>query len=705
MKKLSSLAAFIVFFILGSLVFACSASAYLDPSAVTFIVQAVAGIAIASVAAVGFYIKKLQRKFRKKGGYEPLDSIQSLELTGELLEFDDSEFDKEADDMPINPEYEPPVIKAPAEKKDDTAANAAAEPANDFVSKLKFLWSDSRSYKKRLLISIAPLALLFFTFIFFGPFEMAMTNSNSLIFDPFTVGFTMGISAFVIFALATFILPLLRGKIFNYAASATFAVAVAGYLQGNFLNGELGALTGDAIAWHDMKSTMMINLVIWAVIFLIPFILAFFNIKVWKLSVQFVSIVLIAAQVVGIISLFFTPKISDPSYLKDESDYYFSEEGLHTFSPDHNVFVFLLDRMDYLAIAEVLERNPRFFDKLDGFTSYTNAISEFARTLPGASHVLTGYEENVYIDKAEDFLDKSWSHTGKNILDVIKNAGYDVKLYSTVGTMFGTPSNFTDLVSNITSDSSTINYAQLISNMSMVSAYRYAPTALKPFFWSYSDDLNKGIYVKSTRYEIDELRFAEDIENITLDSQTKCFKYIHFNGPHQPYVLNEDGTKNEFGLITSRPEQTMGCFNILYRTFDKMKELGIYEDSEIIIVADHGEAWSDYKPVQKATTIGLFHKPSGSANTPLVKSSAPVSHKNIPATILKAMNVQNYSEFGTPLDEVDENAEITRYFYKSVMDKEITHEAKIYKYEIVGDANDFKNWKIIEEYDVVDYFY
>lgn len=694
--------AFIVFFMLGALVFSCSASAYLDPSAVTFIVQAVAGIAIASVAAVGFYIKKLQRKFRKKEGYEPLDSIQSLELTGELLEFDDSEFDKEADDLPINPEYEPPVIKVSAEKRETSdSANNTVEPANSFISKLKFLWNDNRNYKKRLVISIFPAALLCFTFIFFGPFEMAMTNSSSLVFEPLTVGFTMGVSAFVLFAAVTFVLPLLRGKIFNYATSATFAVSVAGYLQGNFLNGELGALTGDAIAWHNMKDAMIINLVIWAVIFLIPFILAFFNIKIWKFSVQFVSIVLVAAQIVGTISLFITPKTFDPSYLQDESDYYFSEEGLHTFSSEHNVFVFLLDRLDYDCITEVLKSNPEFFDKLDGFTSYTNAISEFARTLPGANHILTGYEENVYIDKAEDFLDKSWSYTGKNILEVINNAGYDIDIYSTVTTMFGTPSNYTNLVSNISSDTSIINYSQLVSNMSMVSAYRYAPTALKPFFWCYSDDLNEGIYVKSTRYEIDELRFAEDIENITLSSDEKFFKFYHFNGPHAPYILNADGTKNEFG--TTRLEQTMGCFNILYRTFDKMKELGIYEDSEIIIVADHGEAKSDTRPLLKATAIGLFHKPSGSANAPLVESSAPVSHKNIPATILKAMNVSTYSDFGTPLDEIDENAEITRYFYKSVEDDR--HEAEVYKYEITGNALDFNNWKLIDKYDVVDYFY
>jgi hypothetical protein len=241
--------------------------------------------------------------------------------------------------------------------------------------------------------------------------------------------------------------------------------------------------------------------------------------------------------------------------------------------------------------------------------------------------------------------------------------------------------------------------------MTTVSAYKYMPLALKPFYWCYSDDINAGVYQISTRYTIDDSALAKNLENISLTSESKSLKFYHLNGPHAPYFLNADGTKNE--EATSCLEQTKGVFTILYNIFTQMKELGIYENSEIFIVADHGSAVSDYKPVQKATAIGLFHKPSGSSGTKLQTSAAPVSHKNIPATILKSMGVENYLDFGTPLDEVAEDAEITRYFYKSVMEKidGRAHEVKVVKYEITGNALDFKNWKIVEEYNVVDYFY
>lgn len=358
-----------------------------------------------------------------------------------------------------------------------------------------------------------------------------------------------------------------------------------------------------------------------------------------------------------------TPVIEIP-LSKTETDYYLSNDGMYSFSKKHNIVVFLIDRLDYNRILEVQKEDPNFFDKLDGFTLYTNALSEFARTRPGANHILTGYDTDVYLQSRTNFLNNSWSGYGENILQVMKDAGYDIDLFAYVWDMFGSPSKF----------------ARLVSNM------------------SWDKDLKE-----TTEYEIDEYLFSTGIKNMALTSKKSSFKLYHFNGPHNPYTLNADGTKSD--KTTSKLEQTMGCFSILFKTIDKMKALGIYESSEIIIVADHGDAISDYKPVQRATTIGLFHKPSGAAGTELKYSKAPVSHKNIPATILKAMGVENYSKFGTPLDEIAEDAQITRYFYKSVMDSETKHESYVVVYAINGDATNFFYWRKQKTYDVLYYFY
>ena len=49
-----------------TLLFTLNVSAYIDPSVVSYIIQAVAGVVIASGAVVGIYWKKIRLFFKKK---------------------------------------------------------------------------------------------------------------------------------------------------------------------------------------------------------------------------------------------------------------------------------------------------------------------------------------------------------------------------------------------------------------------------------------------------------------------------------------------------------------------------------------------------------------------------------------------------------------------------------------------------------------
>ncbi len=67
MKKMPLKLWFLVWF---SLLFSTSANAYIDPSAMTYIIQIIAGVAIAAGAAFGYYFRRLTRVFSwlKKDG-------------------------------------------------------------------------------------------------------------------------------------------------------------------------------------------------------------------------------------------------------------------------------------------------------------------------------------------------------------------------------------------------------------------------------------------------------------------------------------------------------------------------------------------------------------------------------------------------------------------------------------------------------------
>ena len=63
MKKALS---FMFYFAAAMAMFMTFAFAYIDPSAMTYLIQIIAGIVIACGAAFGFYRRKLKRSFRKK---------------------------------------------------------------------------------------------------------------------------------------------------------------------------------------------------------------------------------------------------------------------------------------------------------------------------------------------------------------------------------------------------------------------------------------------------------------------------------------------------------------------------------------------------------------------------------------------------------------------------------------------------------------
>ena len=74
LKTLTYLGTFSTFFVLSMMFFSTTASAYIDPSAMTYLLQIVVGIIIAGGAAFGYYFKKIKRKMNQKS--KPAETIQ-----------------------------------------------------------------------------------------------------------------------------------------------------------------------------------------------------------------------------------------------------------------------------------------------------------------------------------------------------------------------------------------------------------------------------------------------------------------------------------------------------------------------------------------------------------------------------------------------------------------------------------------------------
>lgn len=532
------------------------------------------------------------------------------------------------------------------------------------------------------------------TLIFFGPFESLAYAGNAMQYDHRDIWLPLALISLAVFAAGTLLLPLMKGRLFRYTVTLIFGLTLCGYLQSVLMNGVLGPLDGNACVIPG--GAAVFNLVVWLILLVGCFVVLQLSRKFWRILLRFGSILLAVMQLVSVCAIAFGnhPKSAQINTLC------LTESGMYEYSKEKNIFVFVLDRLDQSYVEEILQEDPTFFDGMDGFTRYTNAISAYARTQPALNQLLTGSENAFYCDK-DEFFANSWKEDGKELLADLEAQGYTTELYTNIGYLFSDGDYAQTYVKNA-APVNDVNTGKVLPKMLQLSAYRWSPLICKPLFWADTNYYNEGALSAADvhTYEFNDSHYGPGFREAEATRSKGSFKFYHLFGSHAPYTMNADGTASQ--EETSAREQTIGCFTHLFAAFDRMKALGIYEDATIIITGDHGSAYKDSAPILRATTMGFFYKPSGSAGTPLAYSAAPVCTDNVCATIMKQAGLSDYSAYGQALEDIPEDADIVRYYYKSVADKETWHEVKLCKYAVVGDANDLNNWTLIETLDPVE---
>ncbi len=88
MKKIAYMLTAVYLFGTGMLLFGLNAKAYIDPSVTTYVIQAVAGIAIAVGTALGVYLRRAKKKVSEKLG---IDENRNKEVESDDLGVDDDD--------------------------------------------------------------------------------------------------------------------------------------------------------------------------------------------------------------------------------------------------------------------------------------------------------------------------------------------------------------------------------------------------------------------------------------------------------------------------------------------------------------------------------------------------------------------------------------------------------------------------------------
>lgn len=448
------------------------------------------------------------------------------------------------------------------------------------------------------------------------------------------------------------------------------------YMQCNYLNGALGALNGDAIAWQNNKRNALLNLFVWILLIVAVLMINYISKSFLAKVIKYGSLFLVAMQIVALISLCLSTNV-----FNETKKGHISRENMWQMGSKNNIVVFVLDTLDENYFEEARHRDRSFTDDLDGFTYFSNNLGIYGNTYPAITYLLTGDKYN-FEKTYDEYKEEAFSHA--EFLNLLKENGYKNYVYTEIESMSFEAEGLIDNYRRSDANLSTLGVIKGIYNLE---AYRSMPIVMKPFFWMYTGDINQWAAgdAADSVYSINDADFMNKMldNGLQISGDDKTFHFYHLEGAHTPYVLNE---KAEYiDSQTSRYEQVKGCFYIVKTFMSQMKQLGIYNDSTILIIADHGDIGVGERPL-------LLVKPSGINEEYLKESTAPTIDSDYQTTIEISEDLID-SDAGVNIFDIKEDEARERYKYGKINTGEAVYGQVLKEYLVLNDARDKNNWK------------
>ena len=333
---------------------------------------------------------------------------------------------------------------------------------------------------------------------------------------------------------------------------------------------------------------------------------------------------------------------------------------------------------------------------------YPNATSLYAVTEMSLPYLLTGIDWQYDMGK-EEYME--YAYDNGHVLDDIYDVGYDIGLYTHVQYITDA---VTDKLCNYTQYQQYCLVWDTVNLMIKCSKYQMAPFGLKSKYWYTTDQITvlatDDGFTKWITY--DDLPFYTALakNGISIDessTNTGSFKFYHFCGAHMPYVITENltHTGKELDDYASMLSQAKGSMKIVFEYIKQLKALDMYDSATIIITADHGENFlydpnrvddlNDLK-LEKTSNPILLIKNANQTWDGVRQDSAPVSHTEVIASIIAAINPQTAVSYGSTLEDIEESAERERIFTFN------RYDLPYVKAVINGDVLDEENWKVVE---------
>ncbi len=447
------------------------AYAYVDPSVMTYTIQAVAGVAVALSAVAGVAFRRTRRALFKL--------LKIDENANKIVEQDVSRIDASPANMAMG-------IEGLGGIPEDFGVKAG-----DQSSVFRMKWS------ARFGLAFLVSAFCALTVLFVAPVELIAGASGDLLFGLSDVWGIMLVFALAVALAISLVLSIFRGKWYLGLLTLAFCVGFACYIQAAFLNGGLPEANGKDVNWvGDHMASMVVSAIIWLVIIVVPLVVCLKKPRVTRAVVACLSAALLIVQGVGVASLF----IGDDD-ASANGPIIVTEDGLFEVSDKANVVVFVLDNYDTKVFEQAFRDDPAMLEQMDGFVWYKNSAGVMIPTSFAVPYLLTGIDPDENEDLST-YLERRY--TESSFLEDLHATNYSIGVYTdTFGLAYldddQEQTEIYDNVMNIhpVSEAIRVSPKDTILLLTRCSLYRDMPWVFKPRFWFYTDELNTRIPIRS----------------------------------------------------------------------------------------------------------------------------------------------------------------------------------------------------------------
>lgn len=515
-------------------------------------------------------------------------------------------------------------------------------------------------FRKMILTSILDFVLCFMLFIY-EPIIAYSSNINDYWFN-FKDMIVNNIILFLIVFSIIFLFNLLfyfiskkldKPFIYNLYIIIFFVAFIDIYIQGNYLAGSLPTLDGSPIIWNNYINQNIISILFLVLVILVNIILyRKFNAKYDKI-VFYSSSLVFAMIFVSLISTLFTNK----EIYVEKGNYASTNENINVLSSNKNFLVLLIDCVDSKKFDEVIKENDKE-NIFKDFTYYPDTLSTYGFTRDSIPFIFSGIWYEAQVPYSKYYLQ---AFDDSKLFNMLKKQKYDLNIYDDELQVLN---NDKYDVKNIKIVNSKINFLSFVKQEVKYVLFKYLPFPLKKYSSIESMDYNKckiNVDNDNTLFNWSDQKYYDLLDNIELQ-ENNYFQFVHIEGGHLPYDLNENVDTIENGTYD---DKLLATITIIDKYLTRIKESDQYNNSVIIILSDHG--FNDYESVGRQNPA-LYIKGINEYHDKMLISDKKVSYVDLNDSIYQ--DLLNGKKSFELLSDIDDTR-IRRYLYYKDYDKMI----------------------------------